>query len=313
MKERHQKDADFRRRLNNWFAEQKWTFEGKEEDFDRVARLSVLLLIAKILFYNFLKIRAPGFNLPPINIPIEDANGFKSLLYEYFKRCFGYADFFKREFIDDVPFPDDAKVLTQLKGFIKEIELYDLSKIGYEVLGSIFENLIPDDERHRFGQYFTRSDVVDVILGFCVKTGDEKVLDPACGAGTFLTRAYVWKKMMMSKKRHGEILSELKGVDIAEFACYLTRMNLAIKDIFGGFRSNVENTDFFDLIPDEKFDAVVTNPPYTRQEELEKTFSPVYKAKLKKIAKEEGGIEVGKRMSIYGYFFFHAIKFLTEN
>jgi len=314
LQEEYQKSKDFRQRLSDWFTEQKWVFEGKEEDFDRVARLSVLLLIAKILFYNFLKIRAPGFNLPPINIPTEDANRFKTMLYEYFERCFGYADFFKREFIDDLPFPDDVGVIRQLKGFIKEMELYDFSKIGYEVLGSIFENLIPDDERHRFGQYFTRSDVVDLIIGFCVKTGDEKVLDPACGAGTFLTRAYVRKKTKKSGKRHDEILSELKGVDIAEFGCYLTRMNLAIKDIFGGFRSNVENEDFFDLIPGEheKFDAVVTNPPYTRQEEFEQTFSKDYKAKLKKIAKEEGGIEVGKRMSIYGYFFFHGAKFLNE-
>ena len=314
LQEEYQKREDFKQRLNDWFREQKWAFEGKEEDFDRVARLSVLLLIAKILFYNFLKMRASGFELPPINIPTEDANRFKTILYEYFERCFGYADLFKREFIDDLPFPDDVGVIRQLKGFIKEMELYDFSKIGYEVLGSIFENLIPDDERHRFGQHFTRSDVVDLIIGFCVKTGDEKVLDPACGAGTFLTRAYLRKKKKKSDKGTGEILRELKGVDIAEFGCYLTRMNLAIKDIFGGFRSNVENIDFFDLIPseNEKFDAVVTNPPYTRQEEFEQTFSKDYKAKLKKIAKEEGGIEVGKRMSIYGYFFFHAARFLNE-
>ncbi|MEA2033704.1 MAG: N-6 DNA methylase [Euryarchaeota archaeon] len=314
LQEEYQKREDFKQRLNDWFREQKWVFEGKEEDFDRVARLSVLLLIAKVVFYNFLKMRASGFELPPINIPTEDANRFKTILYEYFERCFGYADLFKREFIDDLPFPDDVGVIRQLKGFIKEMELYDFSKIGYEVLGSIFENLIPDDERHRFGQHFTRSDVVDLIIGFCVKTGDEKVLDPACGAGTFLTRAYLRKKKKKSDKGTGEILRELKGVDIAEFGCYLTRMNLAIKDIFGGFRSNVENTDFFDLIPseNEKFDAVVTNPPYTRQEEFEQTFSKDYKAKLKKIAKEEGGIEVGKRMSIYGYFFFHAARFLNE-
>ncbi|MEA2075177.1 MAG: N-6 DNA methylase, partial [Euryarchaeota archaeon] len=223
LQEEYQKSEDFKQRLNDWFREQKWVFEGKEEDFDRVARLSVLLLIAKILFYNFLRIRAPGFKLPPINIPTEDANRFETLLYEYFERCFGYADLFKREFIDDLPFPDDVGVIRQLKGFIKEMELYDFSKIGYEVLGSIFENLIPDDERHRFGQYFTRSDVVDLIIGFCVKTGDEKVLDPACGAGTFLTRAYVRKKTKKSDKGTGEILRELKGVDIAEFGCYLTR------------------------------------------------------------------------------------------
>ncbi|MCW7070904.1 MAG: N-6 DNA methylase [Methanophagales archaeon] len=316
-----EENGEFRQRLRDWSAEQGWVFGEKEEDFDRVARLSVLLLIAKVLFYNFLKVRAPGFGLKPIKILTEDADRFKTQLYKYFGQCFGYAEFFRREFVDDLPFPNDEAVVRQLKGFLKEMELYDLSKIGYEVLGSIFENLIPDDERHKFGQHFTRSDVVDLIIGFCVKSGEERVLDPACGAGTFLTRAYVRKKAKTrAKKEHSEILSELKGVEIAEFGCYLTRVNLAIKDIFAReFCSNVEKTDFFDLVPGEqaKFEAVVTNPPYTRQEELEATFSPGYnyKAKLKKIAKEAGGgggLEVGKRMSIYGYFFFHAARFLAE-
>ncbi len=316
-----EENGEFRQRLRDWFGEQGWVFGEKEEDFDRVARLSVLLLIAKVLFYNFLKVRAPGFGLKPIKILTEDADRFKTQLYKYFGQCFGYAEFFRREFVDDLPFPNDEAVVRQLKGFLKEMELYDLSKIGYEVLGSIFENLIPDDERHKFGQHFTRSDVVDLIIGFCVKSGKERVLDPACGAGTFLTRAYVRKKAKTrAKKEHSEILSELKGVEIAEFGCYLTRVNLAIKDIFAReFCSNVEKTDFFDLVPGEqaKFEAVVTNPPYTRQEELEATFSPGYnyKAKLKKIAKEAGGgggLEVGKRMSIYGYFFFHAARFLAE-
>lgn len=316
-----EENGEFRQRLRDWFGEQGWVFGEKEEDFDRVARLSVLLLIAKVLFYNFLKVRAPGFGLKPIKILTEDADRFKTQLYKYFGQCFGYAEFFRREFVDDLPFPNDEAVVRQLKGFLKEMELYDLSKIGYEVLGSIFENLIPDDERHKFGQHFTRSDVVDLIIGFCVKSGEERVLDPACGAGTFLTRAYVRKKAKTrAKKEHSEILSELKGVEIAEFGCYLTRVNLAIKDIFAReFCSNVEKTDFFDLVPGEqaKFEAVVTNPPYTRQEELEATFSPGYnyKAKLKKIAKEAGGgggLEVGKRMSIYGYFFFHAARFLAE-
>ena len=316
-----EENGEFRQRLRDWFGEQGWVFGEKEEDFDRVARLSVLLLIAKVLFYNFLKVRAPGFGLKPIKILTEDADRFKTQLYKYFGQCFGYTEFFRREFVDDLPFPNDEAVVRQLKGFLKEMELYDLSKIGYEVLGSIFENLIPDDERHKFGQHFTRSDVVDLIIGFCVKSGKERVLDPACGAGTFLTRAYVRKKAKTrEKKEHSEILSELKGVEIAEFGCYLTRVNLAIKDIFAReFCLNVEKTDFFDLVPGEqaKFEAVVTNPPYTRQEELEATFSPGYnyKAKLKKIAKEAGGgggLEVGKRMSIYGYFFFHAARFLAE-
>ena len=166
-----------------------------------------------------------------------------------------------------------------------EMRLSDFPETSYEVRNSIFENSIPGDERHRFGQYFTRSDVVDIIIGFCVKTGDEMVLDPACGAGIFLTRAYMRKKMKKSRKSHDEILSELEGVDIAESMCCLSRRNLTIKDIFSGFCPNVENIDFFNLIPNEKFDVVATNPPYMRQEELGLAYSKDYKSKLKKIAK----------------------------
>ncbi|MCU4140614.1 MAG: Type I restriction-modification system [Methanophagales archaeon] len=306
-----EKDAAFKERLRAWFREQKWVFHGNEADFDRVARLCILILVAKLLFYNFLRSVAKGFKLPEIQIPA--GSSILSVLNEYFERC--PVGIFKREFLDDLPFPADKDFSEQFGEFVREIERYDLSKIEYDVLGSIFENLIPDEERHKFGQYFTPSSVVDFMLCFCVKSGNERILDPACGAGTFLTRAYALKRLK-GKKRHEEILHELKGIDISEFACYLTKMNLAIKNVFAAFNADIQHDDFFNVLPPsasaELFDVVITNPPYTRQEEIEDIFPKGYKERLRKIAREEAGIDAGKRMSIYGYFFIHGAKFLKE-
>nr|MCR5853289.1 N-6 DNA methylase [Methanophagales archaeon] len=297
--------------MRAWFREQKWVFHGNEADFDRVSRLCILILVAKLLFYNFLRSVAKGFKLPEIQIPA--GSSILSVLNEYFERC--PVGIFKREFLDDLPFPADKDFSEQFSEFVREIERYDLSKIEYDVLGSIFENLIPDEERHKFGQYFTPSSVVDFMLCFCVKSGNERILDPACGAGTFLTRAYALKRLK-GKKRHEEILQELKGVDISEFACYLTKMNLAIKNVFAAFNADIQHEDFFNVLPPsasaELFDVVITNPPYTRQEEIEDIFPKGYKERLRKIAREEAGIDAGKRMSIYGYFFIHGAKFLKE-
>lgn len=107
---------------------------------------------------------------------------------------------------------------------------YDFSKLGYEVIGRIFEKLIPDEERHILGQYFTNADVVDLILRFCVKHESDKVLDPACGAGTFLVRSYQHKKLMNQRLAHEDVLKALWGNDIAKFPAHLTTINLAIND-----------------------------------------------------------------------------------
>ncbi|NQE05374.1 hypothetical protein C5S32_05850 [ANME-1 cluster archaeon GoMg1] len=42
LQEEYQKREGFKQQLYDWFREQKWVFEGKEEDFDRVARLSAV-------------------------------------------------------------------------------------------------------------------------------------------------------------------------------------------------------------------------------------------------------------------------------
>ncbi|HID27373.1 MAG TPA: SAM-dependent DNA methyltransferase [Methanosarcinales archaeon] len=335
IKEEFYKNKRFSEQLVKWFVEQSWIFQGIEEDFDRIAKQYTHLFINKILFYYALKAKYP--HLPVIKIPTHASlreGQFKRMLQSYFDECLDidYQTVFSTDFIDNITLPNE--LIDQLRDFIEEMSLYDFSEIGYDILGSVFENLIPKEERHKLGQYFTNSYIVDIIVGFCVN-GNSKVLDPSCGAGTFLSRAYERKKFLIDIKNHKDILEDLYGVDIAKFPSHLSTINLVIKDL--SERENypkILNKDFFDIKPktpiaistslaqglDKRtfeieipyLDAVITNPPYTRQEEMEDYFEGL-KEKLQNIAKKECGFRVSKRSSIYSYFFFHCAKFLKNN
>ena len=346
-------DADFRKNLVKYFKEQGWSFRGVDEDFEKVARQYVYLLMNKILFYNVLR-SIPRYrrHLPKITIPVVGLTGstLKERLDNYFKKAYeitgNYETILLTDFLDSITPSDEAANL--LVDFINRFGEYDFSEIvkgNYEILGNIFQKLIPEGERHKLGQYYTRSDVVDLIVGFCVRSSEDEVLDGACGAGTFLVRSYVRKKLMDPRKTHRELIKDLYGVDIAKFPAHLTIINLASKDL-----SEIENypnvlhKDFFDVNPGgqytlaevrietlsgEKkiigiptfFDAVVMNPPYTRQEEMEDVLEEEKDKAYRRCIEDwkcmsrypaEKEPKLSKRASIYVYFFIHGGSFLKE-
>jgi len=340
------KDNSFARKLKTWFVEQGWSFAWQPQDFDKAARQTAYLLVNKILFYNLLQAKRPH-ELDPLEIPESLTKGamLRTNLQAYFNEVLkiDYETIYTTDFIDAIAFPDSKEVVKEIKELVNVLRKYDFSKIGFDVIGRIFERLIPQDERHNLGQYFTNPDVVDLILRFCLNHEDEKVLDPACGAGTFLVRAYQHKKLMNQYKKHEEILESLWGDDIAKFPAHLSTINLAINDL--GVDKNYPNIiqeDFFkllavnegfeapeswrkaravtlgveerELIHPRWFDAVVGNPPYTRQEEIPEI--GVDKEKLIENAlKDPSGkkiAEIGKRAGIHAYFFVHGTKFLKE-
>ena len=343
------KDASFAEKVKNWFIDQGWSFAWQSQDFDKAARQTAYLLVNKILFYNLLQAKRPQ-ELEPLEIPesLFKGESLRVELQKYFNQVLkiDYETLYTTDFIDAIAFPEAKEVVQEIKELVHILRRYDFSKLGYDVIGRIFERLIPQDERHNLGQYFTSPDVVDFILRFCLQHEDHKILDPACGAGTFLVRAYQHKKLMNQRKRHEDILDTLWGNDIAKFPAHLATINLAINDL--GVDKNYPNIlqeDFFALLVGDKgfdpekwrktraktlglqerevtyprwFDAVVGNPPYTRQEEISE-ISPEdaeYKRKLirralldlngKKIA------EIGKRAGIHAYFFIHGTKFLRN-
>lgn len=344
-----EKNVDLKREITKWFTEQMWSFSGSKEDYAKIARQAAYLLINKVLFYTALQEK---FDLDPLEVPKNMRKG--DVLEQILKAYFGqilkvdYETIFTTEFIDELAFPKDEKAVEAIRDLIGEINVHKISTIGYDFLGNLFETLIPEKERHILGQYFTNSDVVDLILNMCLKSEHDFVLDPGCGAGTFLVRAYRHKQIMNPRLKHEEILARIWGVDISKFASHLSTINLAIKDL--GVKENyprIVHSDFFEVKPPgidmasihfdvpkkitvtiqtlgveekeieypESFDCVVGNPPYTRQEEIEELAEEGYKENLIEKAlsiNDKKLAEITRRAGIHAYFFVHGFKFLKE-
>ena len=348
IRDRYHKEPKFRKQLTKWFIEQQWHFTGQETDFEKAARQTGYLLTNKILFYQVLKSKQT--KLASLSIPDDLVVGgqLQKLLQSYFETVIQQIDYetiYSADFIDQIAFPEHKGVVSDIKEIVKILRRYDFSKIGFDTIGRIFERLIPAEERHNLGQYFTNADVVDIILRFCHRNDLDKVIDPSCGAGTFLVRAYQHKKLMNHTMSHQDILNTLWGVDIAKFPAHLAMINLAINDL-GVTRNypNIAQCDFFDLMADldgfhlpEKwrkvitktlgkkereiiyprwYDCIVGNPPYTRQEEMSEITGQIgYKDELIKKALYMGNgklATITKRAGIHAYFFVHGTKFLKN-
>jgi hypothetical protein len=354
---RYKKDR-FKSELDIWMrSDQGWTIydgsEGIRHNLENAAKFACYGFLNKLVFHEAL-LRRYGAQVDKISIPehIDTGESLRSHVEGYFAEAVKITGDYETVFGEDhtsignrIPFYSDVAV-PYWRDLIGQIHEFDFSKIDYEVIGSIFERLISPEERHKFGQFYTRVEVVDLINSFCIKTGEERILDPACGGGTFLVRAYARKREICPNRKHSQLLSDLFGVDISHFATHLTTINLATRDLIDEENyPQISRTDFFDIETRKAFlrlpkriiskgmgqlhyreieipllDAVVGNPPYIRQEEIPAgkkngNGGPANGTKeyYQKIVKREAGIDLSGRSDIHCYFWPHATSFLKKD
>ena len=112
---------------------------------------------------------------------------------------------------------------------------------------------VATSERKRLGMFYTPPDLARFLVDWAVRAGDDRVLDPACGAAVFLIEAEKRLKALGGHVGPGSLIGyEIDGNAVA-FATQQARS------------AEVTGADFFECEPnDRKFDAVVGNPPYVR-------------------------------------------------
>lgn len=357
LAKRYVSNHSFKRDLDQWMVSLGWTVvsdaEGLHDLLERAAKFGCYLFVNKLVFHEAL-LKKYGKTMAPLNAPPEITTGddLQMRLQHFFAEAKQVTGDYETIFGDDpkdmgrrIPFYADAAV-QGWRGLIDQIHEFDFSKLDYEVVGSIFERLISPEERHKYGQFYTRVEVVDLINSFCIRTGDAKVLDPACGGGTFLVRAYARKKVLAENRNHRDLLTDVYGTDISQFAAHLTTMNLATRDLVEDENyPRVGRSDFFNVLPDSPFvklpqklkseglgikyqnisipplDAVIANPPYVRQEDIprakkkpkdggpEAGTKEFYSRRVEQMAKAK----LPGRSDLHCYFWPHASTFLKPD
>jgi SAM-dependent methyltransferase len=169
-------------------------------------------------------------------------------------------------------------------------DLYDFSVIPVELLSNIYEEFLAD-EQHRAAAFYTPEHLVDLALNEVFPPSapvmPKRILDPACGSGIFLARAFrrlieetsAARQERLSPDELKQLLSQsIFGCDVMESAarvaalsCYLVLLDHCDEDdVARGVRfphllnRNIHVGDFFDLMDEfgEPFDLIASNPPW---------------------------------------------------
>ena len=284
-------DLPFREEIAVWAVKQGIAGDPRDLEFARsIARQIVYRLLGKVLFYQSL--RRSARQLPDLDFRGVDSSQVLPGLRAAFGRALeiDYHAVFAEDVPDRVQWPADAS--RELAALVRDFHTRDFSHVPQDVIGTVFEQLIPPEERHGLGQYFTPENVCDLILGFCIQSANDYVLDPTCGTGTFLLRAYD-RLQTLGRRDHVALLSQLWGIDIAPFPAELATINLFRQRVaeHGNF-PRIICKDFFSLSPGDRFpfpppkmdlrrpemieeeipqfDAVVGNFPYVSQDQIER-------------------------------------------
>lgn len=244
---------NFAKEMAEWAVPQGIPADLKSESFsEAVVRQAIYRLLGKIIFYQSLRRARP--ELPELDVTNLDSSQVVRRLYACFAKAheIDYHAVFREDVIDRLPFPEKAS--HELRDLVRDLNTRDFAHLPQDVVGAVFERLIPPEDRHALGQFFTPEPLVDLITGFCVRNPDDAVLDPTCGTGTFLIRAYDRLRTCLGVYDHSRLLGQLWGADIAPFPAELATINL--------FRQQVENTGNFPRVLNEDFFNVIPGGSY---------------------------------------------------
>lgn len=348
-------DKGFDHRLQEWMAkEQGWLVARNDPKtwrmlVDRAARTLCYVFANRLIFYESIRVKFE--DLPSLTIPKQVRTGKDS--YLHFQKRFQQAVeatgdyetlFYPLEMEKEWAGPHifqhrDAGMAW--RSVLDNIKPFNFKLIPSDILGGIFKRLIAPEERHKFGQHYTSEDLVDVVNAFCIRSGTDIVLDPACGSGSFLVRACERKAWLDSSQSHQARLEQIYGADIALFAAHLATLNLAARDVREEENyPRIARRNFFEVTTDTPFcripaglrgerrlddvllprlNAIVGNPPYVRQELItrrsQKGVKPMQaKEDLQELCSRAWpGLKLSGRSDLHCYFWPAATRFLVED
>lgn len=298
-----------------------------------LAKFTFYNLIGKTIFYLTLCENLSG-ELEPV--VLDDNKSAKDLLNGYFDEAkkIDYQAIFRPYFTDSIEYSEltDKTIYALLEVLIA----FDFKVLPTEVIGHILENLVPDDEKQKFGQYFTNGVLANLVAFPIVKTNKDVLFDPTCGTGTFLNSFY---KILQDfgTKEHRELLKQIWGNDVSHFPAILSVINLYKQDVVATDNfPRVMRNDFFNLevgekvvfpdsydhnkhidVPIPTFDGIASNFPFVQQEDipnekLSAYFREQFQSEQQAFLKDNT-FKINERSDYFTYCIYNADRFLKPD
>lgn len=134
-------------------------------------------------------------------------------------------------------------------------------------LSELYQVFVSNEVRGREGQFFTPAQAVSWLVAAVDPTPGEKVIDPACGAGGFLS--YSARHLRASGADAKTIAGSLYGIEKDRYLADLANTHIALTSLqpatvicADSIERRMEDGSPLPFKLDGQFDVVLTNPPF---------------------------------------------------
>lgn len=190
------------------------------------------ILLTQLLFYHILSKVREDIELIDTD-KISSSKDLDVLFTDLMKKTKDYKAIFSYRIADILPKKDS--VTSKVRELINVINGLSPEKIGGDLLGTVFHDLIPFEVRKTIAAYYTNVLAAEMLAWLSIDKSNAKVIDLAAGSGGLLVAAYRRKKYLCFKKFDEKVhLSFLEkdifGMDIMPFASAIAASHLAIQE-----------------------------------------------------------------------------------
>lgn len=110
----------------------------------------------------------------------------------------------------------------------QEISTFDFHNVDEDILKGVYQELIDLDTRHALGEYYTPDWLCErIVKEFNFKATD-KILDPACGSGSFLRAAIHRIKKLHPKISVEQLNDHIFGIDIHPLSVQIAKTTMLL-------------------------------------------------------------------------------------
>ena len=155
------------------------------------------------------------------------------------------------------------------------------------LFGDLYEQILRDlQNAGNAGEYYTPRPVTQFMVDMVAPQLGEKILDPACGTGGFLTCAieYVRKNFVGTVDQEQVLQDSIYGVEKKPLPHLLCTTNMILHGIDVPTNVRHDNTlsrPLRDYGPKDRVDVILTNPPFGGMEEdgIENNFPATFRTR----------------------------------
>ena len=243
-----------------------------------------------------------------------------------------YASAFDETELDWIFGVADETLSSAIEWTLFRFARYDFKTIKGDILTGICDRFMDREQRKKLGEFYTPPSIARYIIRRIGINRQSRVLDPACGSGTFVIESY--RTMVGNDVERGaaeysdvlDVMDRIAGNDLNTFSAVLAQIQLLWQIL--GLKAEIERLGFPDVritakvnslverdhwgsldrfaeIDIPEYDAVVGNPPYVRSERSDQALDLRSQKEFER--GREGFHGVSSKLNAYALFLYRAL------